>query len=176
MKPFSFSKQSYRKQSRHSKGTALSAVVGKIITPLCHKQGLITADLVLEWPQIVGPELAKVCQVMKISFPGSSRQQGCLHLQTHSAMAMALTYSQPLIIERVNQYYGYQAVSHIRIFHKPIVSVSPKKVTLPAVMVDVPNEWRALTHTIADPALQQALENLGRELQLKVLQLKQQSS
>ncbi len=152
------------KRERMTKGAGrpLSAVVGKIITPLCHKHGLMTADLVLEWPQIVGQELAKVCQVMKISFPGFSRQQGCLHLQTSSTMAMALTYSQPLIIERVNQYYGYQAISHIRIFHKPVVSIIPKPTKLP--VVDISPEWQALTSTVTDKDLQQALENLGRLL------------
>ncbi len=167
MKPFSFSKHPYGKQLRQNKGRALSAVVGKIITPLCHKHGLITADLVLEWPQIVGQDLAKVCQVMKISFTGFSRQQGCLHLQANSSMAMALTYSQPIIIERVNQYCGYQAVSRIHVFHKPFVSAGPKKTDLPSIVTDLPPEWQTLTDTVADPALQQALENLGRSVSSK---------
>lgn len=167
MKPISFSNPSYRKQPRAYKGTALSAVIGKIISPLCHKQGLMTADLVLEWPQIVGKDLAQVCQVMKISFPGFSRQLGCLHLQTNSAMAMALTYSQPLIMERVNQYYGYQAISRISVFHKPVVTNTPQKRALPPIKKDIPIEWQTLTREISDENLQQALENLGRGLQLK---------
>ncbi len=166
MKPVSFSKQAYHKPLHQNAGKALSRVIGKIITPLCRKYGLMTADLVLEWPQIVGEELAQVCQVMKIRFPGLNRQQGCLHLQTNSAMAMALTYSQPIILERVNQYYGYQAVSQIRVFHKSVPSSPLQKVAIPNPIPELPPEWQSLMQDIDDQNLHQALENLGRGLQV----------
>ena len=74
------------------------------------------ADLILEWPRIIGEDLGKACHVLKITFPFKSRQEGCLHLQTSGSMAAVLPYSEPLIIQRINQYYGYPAIGKIRIF------------------------------------------------------------
>lgn len=137
------------------------------MAPICQKQGLISADLILEWPKIVGPEVATICQVLKISFPTFSRQQGCLHIQTNSAMATALTYSQLMIIERINQYYGYQAISQIRVFHKPLALKATKKLSTPIQFKELPSEWQALTQSVGDENLQQALEKLAQGLQSK---------
>ena len=140
------------------------------MTPLCRQQGLITADLVLEWSRVVGPELSDVCQVIKISFNAGRRQQGCLHLQTSSTMAAALTYSQATIIDRVNQYYGYQAIDRIRVFHKPLSTPAPiKSKDLVTVRAPLPDAWQGLLQDFTDDSLKQALENLASSLQSKSL-------
>ena len=148
-------------------GRSLGAVLSKVMTPLCRQQGLITADLVLEWPRVVGAELANVCQVIKISFSAGRRQQGCLHLQTSSTMAIAITYSQATIIERVNQYYGYQAIDRIRVFHKSLSATKPVKKPSVAVKEPLPDIWQELLQGLSDDGLKQALENFGCSLNLK---------
>ncbi|WP_165380269.1 DUF721 domain-containing protein [Candidatus Finniella inopinata] len=149
-------------------GRSLGVVMGKVMTPVCRQQGLITADLVLEWPRVVGAELANVSQVLKISFSAGRRQQGCLHLQTSSTMAAVLTYSQATIIERVNQYYGYQAIDRVRVFHKPLSGVVPIKKTATLVKAPLPEAWQGLLQDVSDDSLKQALENLATSLQARV--------
>ena len=166
----SFSAPPISSRKLPGRGRPLGAVLGKIITPVCRKQGLMTADLILDWPKIVGPELAAICQVIKISFTGSfsppSRQQGCLHVQTTSTIAAVLPYSEPIILERVNQYYGYQAINRIRVFHQPPNIKAPPKVTpMPPAPLVISPVWCELIQQVEDPNLKQALEDLAKSLQ-----------
>ncbi len=154
-----------------NKARSFGAILGKIITPVCRKNGLMTADLILDWGKIVGPHLASVCKVIKITFTyaaeASSQKQGCLHLKVNSAMAATLPYNQSIILERINQYYGYQAVHRLRIFHQnEFVKKTPiSSPFCPSVKTVLSPDWHNLLQKVPDNSLRKALENLGQDLQ-----------
>jgi len=74
------------------------------------KKGFVGADIALNWQSIVGEEIASLATPAKFS-----RADGVLHLKLKSvAMAPMAEYQKPVIMDRVNACFGYQAVRQIR--------------------------------------------------------------
>lgn len=78
------------------------------------KRGFAELRLLTEWRVIVGEALAGVCRPIKVSYKGRTTGLGAtLHVAAEGARAPELTMQEPQIIERVNQFYGYRAVSRL---------------------------------------------------------------
>ncbi|MEL7469949.1 MAG: DciA family protein [Pseudomonadota bacterium] len=95
---------------RHASDTAratVSAVAGQ--------KGFAEADVILRWADIAGQKLSHVCRPVRIQY-GQNRNLGAaLVLECNSALAPEIEHQAPRIIERINQFYGYRAVSRVRI-------------------------------------------------------------
>jgi len=155
--------RSFRPMGSRFIGSSLKSV----ISPICKKYGLASADLVLEWPKVVGEEVAKHCRVEKVIFPDGAKFNGCLYLQTSSVMAAAMNYRSEAIIERVNQYYGYRAVRTIKFFHKPVklqhpLSSSHENLTREVKVQDLPHRWTEELNNVQDENLKEALFQLAQ--------------
>jgi hypothetical protein len=142
----------------------VGSLVAQAITPICQQNGFIQARIVLEWHHIVSPQFAQICTPVKIQFPWPQRHNGCLHLRTTSSMAVQIPYEEPLIVSKVNQYFGYQAVSSIKILHDwPLVPKNPPRKPAQAPLSE---EMQAsLEHEvqlIEDEELRAALLSLGK--------------
>lgn len=132
-----------------------------IIEPICKKQGFVNASVILDWSKIVGNDFANLCGAVKVVFLFGKKTEGCLHVQTTSSMASVLTYQEPLILQKVNQYYGYQAINKLRIFHKAnLVQKKPIKINQSNLVPQaLPLEdFKEIPY---DP-LKEALANLGK--------------
>ncbi len=144
---------------RFSKASPIGAFVKNIVQPICQRQGFVSAAIILDWEKIVGPHFAKLCRPQKIAFPYKMKKGGCLHVVASSAMALAIAYEKNLILEKVNQFYGYIAITELRIHHESLdkkVSPSPSlkpHAPLKNVRVDIDYE-----------PLKKALEKLGQAL------------
>jgi hypothetical protein len=66
----------------------------------------------MDWPLIVGNDLAAYTWPTKILRPG--KNQPWLYLQVKSGWEMQAWAASPLIIERVNQYFGFQAIQRLK--------------------------------------------------------------
>ena len=91
-----------------------------------------------------------------------------LEIAVSPAFALELQHLSPLIIEKVNGYFGYQAVSGLRLKQMPIrrASESPGP-TVPEPRPLTAAEQAQLTamlEGVGDRNLRQALESLGRSL------------
>lgn len=123
----------------------------------------------MDWPQIVGSDFARFCEVEKLTFPYKQRQNGRLTVRASSAMAVAITYQEPLILEKINSYFGYQAVSKLVILqgplrHKPEVKLEKKEIPVPT---EVMTEIAEQVADIEDEVLRQSLVNLGMSVYKK---------
>ena len=64
----------------------------------------------------MGNELAIGVKPVKLTFPARDRMNGTLHVRTAGgAFAMLLEHQKGRIMERVNTYFGYSAVSNLKI-------------------------------------------------------------
>ena len=73
-----------------------------------------------------------------------------------------MQHQTPHIIERINTYYGYDAIARIKILQAPAPN---PKAPLPRNRTLAPDDERALAAivgTVEDPSLRHALERLGR--------------
>lgn len=145
---------------------ALAACLGKTTTPVFRRRGFADGAVVTQWPAIVGAQLAAVTAPERIVYPPRRRNEGTLTLRIASgALALEVQHLQPQLIERINQFFGFRAVTRIRLLHGPVPDQrSPRTVGRRDLS---PTEERALAGAVAavdDVDLAQALENLGRSL------------
>jgi hypothetical protein len=136
-----------------------------LLDPAARRRGLAEAKLLTEWPTIVGPGLAGRCQPVRLD-RSTSRQGGVLVLHVAGSAALELQHSELQILERINGFFGYPAVSRLRLIQAP----PSRRSSRPHPRVDRPVsgadelEVREAVQVIRDPALRTALADLGRTL------------
>jgi hypothetical protein len=154
------------KKKRGGRSRNIGAVITHAITPICHQKGFVEARILLEWDYIVTSQFSQFCIPLKVTFPLKKRSEGRLFLQATSSMATEIAYLEPLILSRVNQYFGYQAISKITIFQGPVTvggtarnphRIIPKKPLPEATQASL--ETRV--QPIEDERLRSALLSLG---------------
>jgi hypothetical protein len=141
---------------------ALGAALTPITTPILGKEGIGAAQLLTEWPAIVGAQLAGACWPVKLTFPRGERREGTLRLRVAAALAPEIQHREPILLERINGYFGYRAVARLAIVQGP-----PPLPDVPAPPVLRPlaaSERRTLDarlDDVTDPELRAALDRLG---------------
>ena len=154
-------------KKRRSRGAVpISALVGRVINPVARKRGFAAADLIAAWADVIGAELAECTRPEKIVWPrgeANADRPGVLTLKVEGPRAVIVQHQLEQVVERVNAFFGYAAVGHVRIVQAPLGG--PRK---PPAAVERPlapeDEARLRTATsgVDDPALREALDRLGR--------------
>ncbi|MFH1159194.1 MAG: DciA family protein [Pseudomonadota bacterium] len=151
-----------------SKPRPLSDLVPGLAKGILGRKGLLFGKLVMEWPHIVGPEMAARTVPTELRFAGKSDQKShaVLHLSVQSAFALEISYQKALLIERLNMFFGYPAIKDIKIIQQTNV-MSNKKKTSASIRPLTPKEEHALDGMVAEIQendLQTALKNLGKAI------------
>jgi hypothetical protein len=143
----------------------LPDLLRRVLEPAARRRGLAEARLLTEWATVVGPLLATRCHPIRLS-PRSDGRGGVLVLHVNGAAALELQHSEPQILERINGYFGYEAVGRLRLTQAPLPRRNDRA-TRPvscgvsdAEEIEIAQAVRA----IDDPALRAALQALGRAL------------
>jgi hypothetical protein len=126
--------------------------------PVFQKHGFASGDLLALWPEIAGSAMAKLCQPERIVWSRAKENPtGTLHLKVHPGRALDVQYAAEGLLERINQYLGYHAISSLKVTpdHRP----KPAPQT-PATAPQPPDFGPQLAD-IADPPLRDALARLG---------------
>jgi len=118
--------------------------------------------VVSRWAELVGERYAKVSTPESIRFPGGKKSGGTLTLSVEGAHAPLIQHLAPLIIERVNRFFGYEAVDKVA-FRQGRAPASRLKLERPAA-VPVPKELGEGLRQIGDPELRACLESLASKL------------
>ncbi|SDH47539.1 DUF721 domain-containing protein [Roseospirillum parvum] len=143
---------------------ALSAISQRLTRPLMRKRGLSVADLKADWPAMVGPDLARLCLPLRLSFPRGEKSHGTLTVAvTSGAVATLLEHRNRQIIERVNTYLGRPALARLAFRQGGITPPRPA----PPPPVPSPAAEARLRQSLADlpdGPVKEALGRLGRTL------------
>jgi hypothetical protein len=141
----------------------LADVLRKTIKEVFAKQGFAATELVTRWPEIVGPEIAAHCEPEKIQWPraydGEDQAPGTLHLRVEGPTALEIQQLSGPILARVNQFFGWQAVTDLRLRQAPLrrrESPAP-----PVVDTEAAERIAGTLTEIADDDLRAALGRLG---------------
>jgi hypothetical protein len=137
-------------------------IVAKIGGMAFRRFGFVQGAVVSRWSEIVGERYAKVSSPESIRFPAGRKSGGTLTLLVEGAHAPVMQHLTPLIIERVNRFFGYEAVNRLvfRQGRPPAVGEPVKRPELRAV----PKELGEGLRQIADPELRACLESLAAKL------------
>jgi hypothetical protein len=138
---------------------AIGGAASRLAAPIVAKSGGgIAARIKVAWPEIVGTELAA------ITWPESLSAAGILRLRVVPPEALALQHRAPIVIDRVNAYFGRAIVSRIAIVQGPLPSrpqERPRRRTVSAHEADAIDRQIA---GIGDSGLRAALAQLGRAI------------
>jgi hypothetical protein len=143
----------------------LAEVLRKTLTDAFAKQGFASVELVTRWPEIVGTEIAAHSQPEKIQWPRSPQARGApepgtLMLRVEGPAALEIQHLSDVILERVNQFFGWQAVGGVRLRQAPLSRRAvPKALRLPDPATLA--HFEANLPEIRDEKLRQALARLG---------------
>src|SRR5439155_13295450 len=145
-------------EREHRGFRAVGVAVSKLAAPiLARRGGGVLVRLKAEWAAIVGPDWAEV------SWPPALGRDGVLRLRVASGAALDLQHRAPLMLERINLFFGRSAVTRLTLVQGPLPLASgPSR---PVIRPLSEGEAKALDRRlseIADPHLRAALAQLGR--------------
>jgi hypothetical protein len=140
---------------------ALAATLPKVTKPVLEKHGRAYAALIGEWPHIVGPTLAELSLPEKLA-ASANAMGSVLTVRVAGAAATEFQHLAPQILERINTYLGFGAVTRLKLVQAPLPG--PQRRPPPRPRVPSPAARKAVAlavETVADPAMHDALVRLG---------------
>lgn len=113
---------------------AVGSFIPRLTRPAFEKFGFSAATIITDWAQIVGADLAQSTQPERLRWPkpasgraeavediNQGRPGATLLLRVDDGRALDIQYKGRQIIDRINAYFGYRAVTELRIVQAPIV-------------------------------------------------------
>jgi hypothetical protein len=155
-------KQGRGEPERSCRPRAAGELVGDVGGQSFRRFGFVQSSIVSRWSEIVGERYARVSSPESIKFPAGQKSGGALTLLVEGAHAPLIQHLTPMIVERVNRFFGYAAINRI-IFRQgrpPAPAAKPQRPELRAV----PKELGEGLRQIADPELRACLESLGAKI------------
>jgi len=100
---------------RRGRISAIGALLPRIAGETLGRRGFAEGTIFRQWRDIVGADIADACLPEKLGFPTGRRSDGTLHVLASGGAALELQHRSVQIVERVNGYLGYGAVTQLRI-------------------------------------------------------------
>lgn len=129
------------------------------------RYGFAYADLLAQWPAIIGERLSAACGPHRITWPrGQDAERkigGTLIVHALPGRALDLQHQVPQIIERINGFYGYGAIAAVKIVQGRLSPKRTRPAAPPLLAEDRAQALEAKLASVADPALKEALRRLG---------------
>jgi hypothetical protein len=102
----------------------LAELVHRTLNDAFAKQGFASTELVTRWAEIAGADIARHAEPEKIQWPrprdGKTPEPGILVLRVEGPTALEIQHLSPLILERVNRFFGWRAVADLRLRQAPL--------------------------------------------------------
>lgn len=140
----------------------------KITRPAFEHYGFAHGELVAQWAAIAGDDVAALCSPVRMVWPrGRDRRQrhsegATLTVRAYQGAGLALSYQVTAIVDRINGFFGYQAVANLKIVQGTRTKSSQSAagdVAKPAP--DVIERVKQKTGAVQDSELKEALTRLG---------------
>lgn len=132
------------------------------------RHGFAYAELLARWPAIVGEELSRHSEPERIRWPRglsaeAHKQGGTLIVRSLPGHALELQHLVPHLIERINGFYGYGAITAVKVVQGALAA-KPKAVPKTARLgARAAKALEARLAGIADERLKNALRRLGAQ-------------
>jgi len=146
-----------RPELRHWGMRPVGAAAGRVAAPIvAHGGGGVLVRLKAEWTAVAGIEFAA------IAWPETLGRDGALKLRVDSGYALDLQHRAPLLIERINLFFGRMAVTRLVILQgRPPLAAPPRPAAAQPLTAAEVKSLDVRLAGIADPELRDALAGLG---------------
>jgi hypothetical protein len=146
----------------------IGSLTGRLTRPALGKRGFAGAEILTHWPTIVGPELAAFACPQEVKYPRGRNNGATLHLRvSHGAAAAMLQMKLPAIIERINRFFGYEAVVQVQAAQGPMPKRARPQAALPPLSAAAAAAVESQVEGVASEPVKAALAKLGKALQLR---------
>jgi hypothetical protein len=141
----------------------LADILHRTLNAAFAKQGFVSTELVTRWGEIVGADIAQHSEPDKIQWTrpasGATPEPGVLVLRVEGPAAIEIQHLSSVLLERVNRFFGWQAVGSLRLRQAPLRRRTPEP--QPSVDPDAAARIAAHLSEITDEKLRDALGRLG---------------
>ncbi|MBO5442244.1 MAG: DUF721 domain-containing protein [Alphaproteobacteria bacterium] len=151
--------------------SSISQAMLPLVKQVLGQKGFVEIDVLSNWDSIVGEELAQFSFPQKIDFKRGERNNGTLNLSVPTgAFAVEIQHREKFIIEKINTYFGYNAVSKLKIIQNNDISVddikeiNQRKQHKTLVTAEEQNYINDLAEDLNNPALKEILIKLGQSV------------
>lgn len=151
------SKKPYEK--RTWKALPIGNFIGKLTRKASSKRGFAEQRLLTDWPTIIGVEMAQYCMPEKMVYTQQQGRGALLHLRCDPAYAPEIPYLEPIILEKIAQFFGYHAVERL-VIHQQVMPSEPVNTPLPKQPAADPANLPQLEN-VEDEELKAALQRLA---------------
>jgi hypothetical protein len=148
--------------SRRGYARMAGEIAGEVSGMAFKRFGFVQGAVVSRWKEIVGDRYAKVSTPESIRFPAGKKSGGTLTLLVEGAHAPLMQHLTPMIVERVNRFFGYPAVERIS-FRQGRAAPATARPIRP-VPGPVPKELGDGLREIADDELRACLTSLAGQI------------
>jgi hypothetical protein len=149
-------------EERSCRPRSAAELVGAVGGQSFRRFGFVQSAIVSRWGEIVGERYARVSSPESIRFPTGKKGGGALTLLVEGAHAPLMQHLAPIIIERVNRFFGHAAVNRV-IFRQGRPPAPQPRPPRPELR-PVPKELGEGLREIADPELRACLESLASQI------------
>lgn len=147
----------------------LSELTGATLNDALKRQGFASAEIIARWSEIAGADVAAHSEPVKINWPrpigDQAPEPATLVLRAEGPAALEIQHMAAVVIERVNRFFGWQAIGQIALRQAPLrrrelpVSQKPDPAEADRIAASLPQ--------IADDDLRGALARLGAAVKRK---------
>lgn len=103
-----------------NKPVSAGSILHRATAKVFRRRGFVEGDVLTRWPDIVGPELAALTAPEKLQMQRGELAGAILHIRVNGAAAVELQHKTPLVLERINKFYGYRAVDRVKLVQRPL--------------------------------------------------------
>jgi hypothetical protein len=160
----------------------LGRLAAPLLAPVFRQRGFTQAQILAQWPAIVGHELARFTLPERIRWPRRSAQVrdgkaspptrassgAVLVIRVDGPLAIEVQHSSAQIVERVNAFFGYDAIGSLKIIQAPLPPVTEtRRPTIRPLSSAGEQKLRRQLEGIGHEHLRLALKRLGRAVYLR---------
>ncbi len=156
-------------EKRTYKTRSISDLARGINNRAFRRFGFAKSDILLHWHEIVGSVLARSSLPERLALPKNNEQSdgraGVLHIRVDGSYAPEMQHLEPIVIDRINSYYGYKAVERLIFRHGPVQGKNVSRNYIKPILSD--SQKKRLSESLSaikDDKLRASLFAVGAEL------------
>jgi hypothetical protein len=135
---------------------AAGIAASRVAAPIVARGGGVIGRLKAEWAAVVGAELAGA------TWPEALGRDGALKIRVVSSFALDLQHRAPLVIERINNFFGRSAIVRLVLVQGPLpLPARPRRAPAASLGAEEAKALETRLAEVADPELRAALAGLG---------------
>ncbi|MCH8322883.1 MAG: DUF721 domain-containing protein [Proteobacteria bacterium] len=147
----------------------LDTVLPKSAKRVFRQYGFAEDALIRGWREIAGEKLSRVAAPLRLTYGKEKGEKiAILHLLVEGAAALEVQHQIPILIEKINIFYGHNLISRITLIQgKPGQNKRPERVEKKPPDPAVVKQIETWTKAMKDSGLRETLISLGAEVLTK---------